>query len=86
MAFEAERALGWLDRGLRLVPLLDRRSATCVSAMVSSYRGLIQRIALDPSQALGSRVALPPWRKRWTLVRSIVGSSLAGSSPVGSPS
>jgi len=31
VAFEAERGLGWLRHGLDLLPLLDRRSASCVA-------------------------------------------------------
>ena len=27
--FEAARAMGWYDKGLQLIPLLDRRSAAC---------------------------------------------------------
>lgn len=73
VAFEAERALGWLARGLELVPLLDRRSATCVLAMTGSYRRLIERIADDPSLSLRSRVALPAWEKQLVLARSLVG-------------
>ena len=73
VAFEAERALGWLGRGLALVPLLDRRSATCVLAMTGSYRRLIERIADDPALALRSRVALPAWEKQLVLARSLVG-------------
>lgn len=73
VAFEAERALGWLARGLELVPLLDRRSATCVLAMTGSYRRLIERIADDPSLALRSRVSLPAWQKQLVLARSLVG-------------
>ena len=38
VAFEAERGLGFVDRGLALVPLLDRRSAACVLAMAGAYR------------------------------------------------
>src|SRR5258708_5187917 len=33
MRFEAQRALGWDATGLRLLPLLDRRSAACTGAM-----------------------------------------------------
>jgi 15-cis-phytoene synthase len=72
VAFEAERALGWLEHGLRLVPLLDRRSATCVLAMTGAYRRLIERIAENPGLALGPRVSLPPWRKRLLVARSLV--------------
>ena len=34
IAFAAERARGWYDRGLRLLPLLDRRSAACAGGHV----------------------------------------------------
>ena len=74
VAFAAERALGWLEHGLELLPLLDRRSATCVLAMATSYRLVVERIAAEPSLALGPRVSLPPWRKRLVLARALVGS------------
>jgi phytoene synthase len=79
VAFEAERALGWLDRGLALLPLLDRRSASCVLAMTASYRRLIERIAAEPAVALQTRVSLPPWEKRRVLARSLVGAAVRGS-------
>ena len=74
VAFAAERALAWLEHGLELLPLLDRRSATCVLAMATSYRLVVERIAAEPSLALGPRVSLPPWRKRLLLARALVGS------------
>jgi phytoene synthase len=73
VAFEAERALTWLARGLQLVPLLDRRSAACVLAMTGAYRHLVEQIAAHPSLALGSRVSLPRWRKRLLVARGLVG-------------
>jgi 15-cis-phytoene synthase len=73
VAFEAERALSWLARGLELVPLVDRRSAACVLAMTGPYRALIEQVAESPSLALGSRVSLPPWQKRWLVARGLVG-------------
>jgi phytoene synthase len=75
VAFEAERALGWLERGLRLVPLLDRRSACCVLAMTGSYRRLIERLAANPGLALRTRVSLHPLEKKWAFVRSVVGAA-----------
>lgn len=75
IAFEAERALGWLGRGLGIVPLLDRRSACCVLAMTGPYRRLIERLASEPALALQSRVVLPTWEKRWAVVRSVVGAA-----------
>jgi phytoene synthase len=76
VAFEAERALAWLEHGLALVPLLDRRSATCVLAMTTTYRRVVEQIAATPSLALGSRLSLPPWQKRYLLVRALVGSGV----------
>jgi 15-cis-phytoene synthase len=75
VAFEAERALCWLERGLRIIPLLDRRSAVAVLAMTGSYRRLIERIAADPARALGGRAALPKWEKKAVLVRSLIGAA-----------
>ena len=58
IAFEAERGLGWLRRGLELVPLLDRRSASCVLAMAGKYRRLLERIASDPRSCCSGRLSL----------------------------
>lgn len=73
VAFEAERALGRLRRGLELVPLLDRRSAAAVLAMAGSYRYLLQRIAAHPETVLGGRPSLRRWKKSWLLVRGVAG-------------
>ena len=75
VAFEAERALGWLERGLRLIPLLDRRSALAVLAMTGSYRRLIERVAASPALALGGRASLPGWEKKAVLVRCVLGAA-----------
>jgi 15-cis-phytoene synthase len=74
IAFEAERGLGRLRHGLELVPLVDRRSGSCVLAMAGKYRRLLERIAADPSLVLRGRVQLRPWEKGLVLVRSLAGS------------
>jgi 15-cis-phytoene synthase len=74
VAFAAERARGWLDHGLELVPLLDRRSAGCVLAMTAAYRRLADRIAEDPLRTLQSRVSLSSWEKRRVLARTLAGA------------
>jgi phytoene synthase len=58
--FEAARAWGWYDRGLQLLPLLDKRSAACCAAMAGIYRELLQRIAADPSAIMRGRMSVPP--------------------------
>ncbi len=73
VAFEAQRALERLDRGLGLVPLLDRRSAACVLAMTGAYGRLLERIAADPTVVLRGRLSLRRWEKGLVLARSLVG-------------
>jgi phytoene synthase len=75
IAFEAQRALGLLERGLTLVPLLDRRSAACVLAMAGSYRRLLERIAAHPELVLGGRPTLRRWEKGWVLAQSLARSA-----------
>ncbi|MCO6009772.1 squalene/phytoene synthase family protein [Actinoallomurus purpureus] len=72
--FEADRARGWYIRGLRLLPLLDRRSAACTAAMAGIYQSLLERIATDPPAALAARSALPTWEKAMVAARALVGA------------
>ncbi len=69
----AARARGWYDDGLRLVPLLDRRSAACAIAMSGIYRQLLDDIAADPSSVYGRRVSLSGRRKVGVAVRALAG-------------
>jgi phytoene synthase len=78
--YEAGRAASWFDRGLALVEQLDRRSAACVLAMTGIYRGILERIAREPSEVLGHRVSLPAWQKAWVAARSL-SAPLAGRRP-----
>lgn len=71
--FEAARAWGWYDRGLQLLPLLDRRSAACCGAMSGIYAELLQRIAADPSQMMRGRMSLPAKDKLRVAARSLAG-------------
>jgi len=71
--FEAERAEQWFERGLLLVPQLDRRSAACVSAMAGIYHRLLERIEADPAAALRSRTSLSGSEKVRVALRSITG-------------
>jgi 15-cis-phytoene synthase len=69
--FEAARAWGWYDRGLKLLGLLDRRSAACCAAMAGIYRELLTRIAADPSAVMRERVSLPATDKLRVAARSL---------------
>jgi phytoene synthase len=76
MRFEAERAQQWFDRGLLLVPQLDRRSGACVSAMAGIYHRLLGRIEADPPAALSSRTSLSTAEKLLVALRSFAGRGL----------
>ncbi|PJE99555.1 squalene synthase HpnD [Streptomyces carminius] len=71
--FEVRRARGLFAEGLRLLPLLDRRSAACVSAMAGIYHRLLTRIARDPHAVLRGRVSLPAREKAYVAVRGLAG-------------
>ena len=58
-----------LDRGIALVPLLDRRSAACVLAMTGKYGRLLERIAADPLVVMRGRLSL----RGWSLVEATMG-------------
>jgi phytoene synthase len=72
--FEAQRAGEWFDRGLRLVDVLDTRSASCVLAMTGIYRKILERIASQPDEILLHRISLPVWEKAWLAARSVTGA------------
>ena len=54
----------WFERGMQLVPLLDRRSAACVRAMAGIYHRLLERIEGDPNACCASASRCPRARRR----------------------
>jgi phytoene synthase len=71
--FEAQRALGWYATGMRLLPLLDRRSAACTGAMAGIYLRLLEQIAAAPAAALRQRQSLPGKAKAMVAARALAG-------------
>jgi phytoene synthase len=71
--FEADRARTWFAEGLRLLPLLDRRSAACVAAMAGIYLRILRRIEREPGQVLRSRISLSGWEKALVAARGLAG-------------
>jgi len=69
--FETRRARSWFERGRQLLPLLDPRSGSCVSAMTGIYRLILDRIERHPQAVLRGRVSLAPREKAWVAVRSL---------------
>jgi len=75
--FEAARAAGRYDEGLRLLPMLDWRSAACAGAMAGIYRELLARIAADPTIVMRGRAALPTRDKLRVAIRAMARRSSA---------
>jgi 15-cis-phytoene synthase len=83
--YEARRAFGWYATGLRLLPLLDRRSAACTGAMSGIYLRLLKQIAAAPAAALGQRQSLPGKEKAMVAARALAGiwDRVPGAGPSG---
>jgi phytoene synthase len=77
--FSAARARDWYADGLRLVPLLDRRSAACTLAMAGIYRRLLDEIAADPQSVYHQRRSLSGWQKAGVAARALAGLTPAGA-------
>ncbi|MDX6243512.1 MAG: 15-cis-phytoene synthase [Frankiales bacterium] len=69
----AERASHWYDEGLRLLPLLDRRSSACCAAMAGIYRSLLDRLADTPRITYDRRLSLTGWAKARVAARALTG-------------
>lgn len=71
--FQAQRAEQWYREGLRLLPMLDRRSRACCASMAGIYHRLLRRIATEPEVVLRERVSLSTWSKTEVAARSLAG-------------
>jgi phytoene synthase len=69
----ARRAEQWYDEGLLLIPLLDRRSAACTTAMAGIYRRLLTHIAARPPAVFDRRLSLSGWQKAGVAARALAG-------------
>jgi phytoene synthase len=81
--FEADRARGWYASGLRLMPMLDRRSAASAGAMAGIYLRLLDHMSAAPATVLQRRMSLPAKEKLMVAVRSLAGRT--PRPPVGAP-
>jgi phytoene synthase len=73
ISHEVRRAESVYREGLGLLPLLDRRSRSCVGAMAGIYYRLLGLIKADPTAVLQRRVSLSTPRKTWVAARALAG-------------
>ncbi|HUY50510.1 MAG TPA: presqualene diphosphate synthase HpnD [Streptosporangiaceae bacterium] len=81
VVFEVGRARSWYADGLRLMPLLDRRSAACTGAMAGIYFRLLENIAAAPEAVLQRRVSLSAGQKAMVAAKSLAGAALRTGHP-----
>ena len=74
--FEADRARTWYATGLKLMPLLDRRSAASAGAMAGIYYRLLENIAASPAAVLTRRMSLSGREKAAVAVRSLAAAAV----------
>jgi phytoene synthase len=72
--FQVERARALYGEGMELYRLLPVSTRPCPAALASVYRGLLERMAADPSRVLRERVALGAPAK---LARALAGTARA---------
>jgi len=72
MAFEAERARGYLAEGLRLLDSLDRRSSLCVGTFAGLYRETLDRIEAGGFDVFGEKTRLSTPRKLAVVARGLL--------------
>ena len=79
--FEADRAREWYAVGLKLMPLLDRRSAASAGAMAGIYFKLLEHICTAPQVALERRMSLPAREKAMVAASALAGMTRRQASP-----
>lgn len=72
LRFQSRRARSYFERGLRLLPLLPRRSRSCPAVLAAIYRALLDEIDADPERVLRERVSLPHARKVCIALKALV--------------
>jgi 15-cis-phytoene synthase len=72
LAFEAERARGYLAEGLRLLESLDRRSALCVGTFAGLYRETLDRIEAGGFDVFGEKTRLSTPRKLAVVAKELL--------------
>jgi phytoene synthase len=72
--YQVERARALYDEGAKLYRMLPASTRPCPAALASVYRGLLERMAADPSRVLRERVSLSAPEK---LGRALAGTARA---------
>jgi phytoene synthase len=69
--FEVRRAERLYADGLKLLPLLDRRSQACCGALAGIYLALLRQIAQNPEAVYTARISIPTKTKLGVAARAL---------------
>lgn len=72
MKFQADRAQGFYDEALALLPKQDRRAQKPGLMMAAIYRTLLDEIERDGFHVLNQKISLTPLRKLWLAWKTYV--------------
>lgn len=68
MEFEYQRAIGYYDRAMKLLPAEDEKSMHPGLVMARIYRELLEKIRADGFRVFDKDYRLSRWRKLWLLL------------------
>jgi phytoene synthase len=86
MDFETARARQYYKESQPLVGLVDRRSRASLTALISIYSRLLDRIERSNYDVFTRRISLSAWEKSWIVVRALlVGQALPPANPPAIP-
>jgi phytoene synthase len=86
MVFETARARQYYKESQPLVGLVDRRSRASLTALISIYSRLLDRIERSNYDVFTRRISLSAWEKSWIVVRALlVGQALPPANPPAIP-
>ena len=72
MVFQVERARGYYDEALPLLPLVQPSSRACLAAMIGIYRACLEEIPRRQYDVYSRRVSLSAWKKLAITARALI--------------
>ena len=72
MGFQVERARGFYDEALPLLPLVQPSSRACLATMIGIYRACLEEIPRRQYDVYSQRIGLSPWKKLSITARALI--------------
>ena len=72
MGFQVERARGFYDEAMPLLPLVQPSSRACLATMIGIYRACLEEIPRRQYDVYSQRIGLSPWKKLSITARALI--------------